>query len=75
MKPSGLFRGCLAPVNILDPTISTSYRQSLREQKDLQVRQFLLETNLGATEDIHEVNLLENFTFKALKSLSIESCC
>ena len=53
MKPTDMFRGCLTPVNILDPTIS--YRQSFREQKTLQVRQFLLETNLGATEDIHEV--------------------
>ena len=55
MKPTDMFRGCLTPVNILDPTTTTSYRQSLREQKNLQVGQFLLETNLGATEDIHEV--------------------
>ena len=51
--------------NILDPTTSTSYRQSFREQKNLQVRQFLLETNLGATEDIHEVkSSLENLHLK-----------
>ena len=54
MKPSGLFHGCLNPVNILDPDTSPSYRQSIREEKQLRVSRFLLETNLGVKEDIHE---------------------
>ena len=74
MKPTDMFRGCLTPVNILDPTTTTSYRQSLREQKNLQVGQFLLETNLGATEDIHEVKS-SLLTFETSFYQYLESCC
>ena len=52
MKHSGLFRGCLSSVNVLGR--DKDYVQSIREQKELEVKQLHFETSLGALEDIHE---------------------
>ena len=54
MNPSGMSRGCLTPVNILDPATTTSYRQSIRDEKNFRISQFLIPTDYGAAEDIHE---------------------
>ena len=52
MKHSGLFRGCLSSVNVLGS--NKDYVQSIREQKELEVKQLHFETSLGALGDIHE---------------------
>ena len=65
MKHSGLFRGCLSSTHVR--ATNTSFIQSLRDQKAVELQKFLLDTKLAALEDIHEEeSLLNSLWFLAI---------
>ena len=55
MEKGGIYCMTSAPRSTSDPgTLVTSYRQSIRDEKNFRISQFLIPTDYGAAEDIHE---------------------